>query len=72
MSHLTSDTREVWVPVYYALSPGGAPVFIEDGPECVREEDAVAEARDWVSQCVDIYGTYHFAKIEHRIEPTYK
>ena len=72
MSHLTSETREVWVPAYYKLLPSGAPVFIGEGPECNREEDAVAEARDWVSQCVDIYGTYHFAKIEHRIEPTFK
>ena len=72
MSHLTSDTREVWVPTYYTIARSGKVLYIEDGTECNREEDAVAEAHEWVEQCVDIYGTYHFAKIERRVVPTYK
>jgi hypothetical protein len=71
MSHLTSETREVWVPVFYEHR-GYEDLLIDEGSEHAREEDAVTEAHAGVAKLVDVHGGYFYAKIEHRILPTYK
>lgn len=68
MSHLTSDTSTVWVPVIYNEQDER----VKEGGEYVLEESAVEEARDMVAYYVEYGGAYYYAKIEHRIVPIYK
>ena len=68
MSQLTSDTRTVWVPVVYNEQDER----IKEGGEYILEESAVEEACELVAYYVETCGAYYYAKIEHRIVPTYK
>lgn len=67
MSHLTSDTREVWVAIFYDAQDA----VLHEGCESNREEDAINEAHETVALFAS-KGEYHYAKIEHRIVPIYK
>lgn len=68
MSHLTSETCDVWVPVLYNEQDER----IKEGGEHHLEEFAVEEAREMVAYYVDLTDAYYYARIEHRIVPTYK
>lgn len=68
MSQLTSDTREVWMAVVYNEDDQR----IKEGGEYMTEEAAVKDAHEWVEHYVETCGSYYYARVEHRIVPTYK
>lgn len=67
MSHLTSNTREVWVAAVYNENDER----IKEGGEYILQESAFEEAHELVSYYVEQCGEYYYAKVEHRIVPIF-
>ena len=68
MSHLTSKTKEVYVPVIY--NKMGSKVI--ELSECDTEEFAVSLASEYISERVKVEGVYYEAVIKKMVMPIYE
>ena len=68
MSSLTSETREVYLPVYYDENRN----FIGEGTEYYWPDSAVEDAQEEISKYIKETGKYTYAVIERRVIPIYR
>ena len=68
MSSLTSETREVYLPVYYDENRN----FIREGTEYYWPDSAAEDAQEEISNYVQETGKYMYAVIERRVIPIYR
>lgn len=68
MSSLTSETREVYLPVYYDENRN----FIREGTEYYWADSAAEDAQEEISNYVQETGKYMYAVIERRVIPIYR
>lgn len=66
MSSLTTETREVWIPILYGID--GSEIELA---ECHDESLAVIRAQEAIREFIVMNNTYCYCKIEHRIVPIY-
>lgn len=68
MSHLSSDTQAVFVPIYYDENRN----FLCEGPDCYHEDSAIEEAQEYIAKYIEETGNYIFSVIERQVRPIYR
>ena len=68
MSHLTSNSKVVYVPVLKDLED----IVCSDSCECISFEEAVFEGQTMLQHYIDTEHKYYYVTIETRIVPIYE
>lgn len=71
MATITSETKVVYVPMLRQIIKY-SDFFVEEGPECRTEDEAIAEGKEMLARKIDETGKDYYVRIEHLIVPIYK
>ena len=75
MSHITSETKVVWVAKYYkATGTRAGDVFVDESIDCETQEEATQMAAQDLKKLIDAskYEEHYFAMIQQMVIPVYK